>query len=357
MSDLLVWRKKIQEFYAKKSLYIDKGLQFLLGLVTFLLINQNIGVVKSIASPVVSIGLAVICTFLPPIVIVLAAAALVLVHLFMISMGVMGVTALVFMLMFIFYCRFSPNRAIILLITPLAFWLHIPYVIPVACGLALTPVAAVPVSFGTIAYYMLSYVKDSAAALSSAEGVTGQITLFVKAVFMNKELWITVMAFIICIFVVYAVRRRAIDHAWKIAIAAGAIANIIVIAVGNIVMDINVSYVGLILGNLAAIALGFVLEFFLFSVDYTRTEQLQYEDDEYYYFVKAVPKVSIAAPEKTVKKINERREDDESEEIRRKVPKKSAARRPVKRKAAASTEQVLLERSLSKEFGVYGDDD
>ena len=31
---------------------------------------------------------------------------------------------------------------------------------------------------------------------------------------------------------------------------------------------------------------------------------MQFEDDEYYYYVKAVPKMTVAAPEKTVKKIN-----------------------------------------------------
>jgi disulfide oxidoreductase YuzD len=38
-------------------------------------------------------------------------------------------------------------------------------------------------------------------------------------------------------------------------------------------------------------------------VDYTRTERVQFEDDEYYYYVKAVPKNMIAEPKKTVKKI------------------------------------------------------
>ena len=43
-------------------------------------------------------------------------------------------------------------------------------------------------------------------------------------------------------------------------------------------------------------------------MDYTRAEHLQFEDDEYYYYVKAIPKVSVAVREKTVKKINVRQE-------------------------------------------------
>ena len=67
MNDLIVWRDKLQELYAMKSIYIDKAVQFVLALVTFLMINQNIGLMKAVATPVVAVALAVICTFLPPV--------------------------------------------------------------------------------------------------------------------------------------------------------------------------------------------------------------------------------------------------------------------------------------------------
>ena len=46
------------------------------------------------------------------------------------------------------------------------------------------------------------------------------------------------------------------------------------------------------------------LQFFIFSVDYTRTEHVQFEDDDYIYYVKAVPKMSVTTQEINVKKIN-----------------------------------------------------
>jgi hypothetical protein len=70
-------------------------------------------------------------------------------------------------------------------------------------------------------------------------------------------------------------------------------------------MDIQLSYVSLIVGSVVAVIAALIVKFFVFSVDYTRTERLQFEDDEYYYYVKAVPKSSVTIPEKTVKRINE----------------------------------------------------
>ena len=192
MNDLIVWRDKLQELYAMKSIYIDKAVQFVLALVTFLMINQNIGLMKAVATPVVAVALAVICTFLPPVVTAYVAAGLVIVHLFKLSIGVAAAAALIFVVMFIFYCRFTPKKALLLLVTPVAFMLHVPYVVPVACALVLGPISAVPVVFGTIIYYMIECVRTSATAITSADGITRQISLFVKTVFQDKTLWITV---------------------------------------------------------------------------------------------------------------------------------------------------------------------
>ena len=40
-------------------------------------------------------------------------------------------------------------------------------------------------------------------------------------------------------------------------------------------------------GIILAVGAGKVIQFFRFCVDYTRTERVQFEDDEYYYYVKA----------------------------------------------------------------------
>ena len=63
----------------------------------------------------------------------------------------------------------------------------------------------------------------------------------------------------------------------------------------------------IVLGTAAAVVVGLLMEFFLFHLDYTRTERVQFEDDEYYYYVKAVPKVFVPSKNKRVKQINKRK--------------------------------------------------
>src|SRR5699024_6100106 len=113
------------------------------------------------------------------------------------------------------------------------------------------------------------------------------------------------MAVVIGILVVNMVRSRAVSNAWKIASAVGAVVCLIVAAAGNVILEGHISYVSIIVSAVLGIALGIVLEFLFFSVDYSQTENIQFEDDEYYYYVKAVPKVGVSAPEKQVKHITE----------------------------------------------------
>lgn len=355
MDSIYVLRGRLQELYARNSKVFDKVCQFVLAMVTFSVINHNVGFMKAAASPVAALALAVICTFLPLSLTIVMATVLILAHMFSVSLGILIVTAVIFLIMYIFYLRLTPKMALIVLLTPIAFFLKIPYVIPVVCGLVATPISLVAVACGTIVYYMMEYVKKASANISGADAksMLSQGTDYAKQVFQNKEMWIVIVAFVICLFVVYTLRRTSIDHAWKAAILAGAIADVIVIVVGDMALGVHTSYGALIGGSIASILVGLVLELFFFSVDYARSENLQYEDDEYYYYVKAVPKVFVATPEKTVKRINERQETEiiDTEAVRRnsgavsvKTPDKMAEKKAV----AHGSEKSSRKRSPKK---------
>ncbi len=331
MSTLLIWREKLQKIYARYSIYILKGMQFLMGLILFAMINSNIGFMKIASSVFCTIGLAVVCTFFPMIVMLMAATLLVLAHFYALSLPIMLIAAVVFVIMYIFYFRFTPKKAWIVLLSAMAFGLKLPFVVPVVFGLLGTPVWIVPAACGIMAYYMADFVKGSAAALKSvdAEGLAGSLISSAKQILGGKEMWLMIVAVVIGILVVNLVRTRAINHAWKIASAAGAVVCVVVALVGNIMLKGELSYASLVLSAAAGVVLGVALEFLFFCVDYSRTENIQFEDDEYYYYVKAVPKVGVSAPEKKVKHITEDAGN-----------------------ANDNTDDILLTRSLSKELGL-----
>lgn len=349
MSTLFVWREKLQKIYAAYSIYILKGMQFVMSLILFGLINSNIGFMEMASSIFCTVGLAVICTFLPVVVTVFAATALVLVHFYALSMPIAIVSLVIFLLMYIFYFRFTPKKAWLVLLAVIAFGLKIPFVIPVAFGLLGTPVWIVPAACGIIAYYMVDIVKASAAALKSADadGMLSGLTSFTRQVLTGREMWLMIAAVLIGLLVVNLVRTRAVDHAWKIASAAGAAVCVIIASAGNIVLNGSISYIVIIVSAVLGVAVGLVLEFLFFSVDYSRTETVQFEDDEYYYYVKAVPKIGVSVPRKKVKRIT-----DGQPQMTTVIDRE--AQDAIKRQNG-DTDDILLTRSLSKELGLDED--
>ncbi len=305
MTNLLVLREQLKRFYGKYEVYITPALKFVLAFVSFTMINKVIGYMSALNSMAIVLILALLCSFLPLNLTVILAAAVALAHLYAFSLECAVVALAVFLLMFILYFRFSPKDTVVVLLTPLFFILKIPYAVPIAMGLIGTPASAVSVACGVIVYYVIGYMNESASVLNTfdAEGAVEKFRYIIDGVLGNKTMLVVVATFAITIVVVYFIRRLSIDYAWTIAIITGALVNILLLLFGDLMFNTNVSILGLIVGSVVSALLIKVLEFFVFNVDYTRTEMVQFEDDEYYYYVKAVPKNTVATPEKRVKTI------------------------------------------------------
>ncbi len=309
MTSLLVAKQYLKKFYGKFEVYLIPLIKFLLALTSLKLINGSLGFMERINSSTVVLVVALMCSFMPMNFIVIAAAAFVLLHVYVLSLECTVVVLAAFLLMFLLYFRFSPRDTAVVLLTPICFILRIPYVMPIALGLLGTPVSAVSVACGTVAYYLLSYVSGSAATLVSMEGeeMTAKFRFIIDGMLNNREMVVTVAAFAVTITLVYLIRRLSIDYSWTIAIVAGALVNVMVLLIGDLMFDTNVAIGGVIGGTIVSALVALVIQFFAFHVDYSRTEKVQFEDDEYYYYVKAVPKVTVAAPERKVKKINQQK--------------------------------------------------
>ena len=306
MTGLLELKEKLKLMYSRNEVFIIPIAKFLLAFVTLTIINGRIGYMSSIDKlPIVLIA-ALLCSFLPIGFIVFFSAVFSLLHMYALSMEVALVGLCLYLIMFLLFFRFSPKDSLVVILTPILFAVKMPYIMPIAMGLLGTPASVVSVAFGVMIYYFLSHVIASSTAISSMDAgeVTAKLRLLIDGILSNREMVVIIAAFAVTIIVVYLIRRMSADHAWTTAMVAGAITNLVLLLVGDLVYDTNMSVLGAILGTVIALLVAKMLEFFWFCVDYSRTEKVQFEDDDYYYYVKAVPKLTVAAQTKTVKKIN-----------------------------------------------------
>lgn len=315
MTSLLVAKQYLKKFYGKYETYLMPLWKFMLAFISFMMINGRLGFMERINRMTIVLVVALMCSFMPMNFIIIAAAAFILLHVYALSLECAVVVLAAFLLMFLLYFRFSPRDTVIVLLTPICFWMHIPYVIPIAMGLLGTPASAVSTACGTVVYYLLAYVSESTTTLASmeTEEITAKFRFIIDGILNNRTMAVTAAVFAITLILVYLIRRLSVDHSWTIAIIAGALINVMLLLVGDLMFDTNVAIGSVIAGTAAAALIAAVIQFFAFNVDYSRTEKVQFEDDEYYYYVKAVPKVTVAAPERKVKKINQQKKTHSSQ--------------------------------------------
>lgn len=306
MTGLLEIKDKLKKLYSKYEVFILPVVKFLLAFIVLNSLNGKMGYMIRLDNIAIVLIVALMCSFLPTGFMVLFAALFSILHMYALSMEVALVGLCMYLVMFLLFFRFSPRDSLLVILTPLLFALKVPYIIPLAAGLLCAPTAIISVSCGVVVHYLIQTVTVSGPAVKTMgdDEATAKLRLIIDGIVGNREMMVVIASFAITVLVVYLIRRMSIDYAWTIAMIAGAMVNVVILLIGDLMYDINISVIGVLLGSVLALVAAKVIEFFRFCVDYSRTEKVQFEDDEYYYYVKAVPKMSVAAPTKTVKRIN-----------------------------------------------------
>ena len=308
MSKFLMIKEQIKLLYSRHSNYANYILRFLLTLFSLIVITYNVGFNPTFSHPAVIIIISLISAVLPLNIDVIILLLFVLLHLFTLSPEVAIATAIIFFVMYILYFRYTFKEGLVVILLPILFFLKIPYVIPIVMGIIIGPISIVPVTFGTIIYFILAFVsknKTLITNMSTESGIT-KMTMVFEAVFNNKLFLLTFFSFLVIIMLVCIIKKLSIDYATVISIIIGGVANIVIMLLGYIILDLKgtMSVAFMIIGSVISILIAYIVNFIFLSVDYSRSEYAQFEDDEYYYYVKAIPKVNITTKEVNVKRIN-----------------------------------------------------
>lgn len=305
MTTFLEVKQKIKSFYGRYEIYIVPILKFILALISFVWINSTLGFTAALTNPFVVLILALLCSILPVNLILYLSFVLVIGHCYSVGIEVAAFALVLVLFLLILFLRFSSKMNVVMIFTPLAMGIHIPALLPIGSGLMSNPLAAIPAGCGVIFYYFVELVQEQATVLQNQDTeMLQKIKLLSDGLIRNQEMWITVVAFVAVILIVYGIRTRFFDYAWRASIVAGGVTYIFLMLMGSLLLNVQNSILELAIFTVVAILTGILLELFVFGGDYTRTERLEYEDDEYYYYVKAVPKATVATSERNIKKIN-----------------------------------------------------
>ncbi len=303
MNQLLRFKDAILQFVGRYEIYVMAAVRFVIGFAAFRLIVLNTGYMDFLSEYPIALLLALVCCFLPSGVMLFGGAVLILLEFYALSPIICLIVGLIFLIMFCAYLRFTVRKGIYAILTPVLSVLGIPYTMPVATGLFGEPYAVISVICGEITYFMMRHVTESASFYVVTED-TDQAALITRAVsdlLLDPEMYLFLAGFAAAAIVTFCICKLPVTQSHLLAAALGIVTQMVVIGGGEILLGNRMQVTRILLGCIVSFLILLIVSFFTRNLNYARVENVQFEDDEYYYYVKAIPK-RYAVKKRRVKK-------------------------------------------------------
>ena len=292
MDGFLRIKDKCKELYADYDIVIRPVLKFGLAVLSFLVINNELGYLSALNNLFVLMILAVICAILPLNGIVLIGTLLIVAHCFGLGIEVGGFALVLYLLMMLLYFRFVPKDALAMLLTPVAYFCHIPPVVPMSLGQIRGPISALSVVFGIVSWQFVRSVPEVIEPLKSAPDVSLlDVLQAMPNMLITKEMVFEIIIAVVVMLIVVSIRRLGGNHSYEKAIVAGAIVYLVLQLFGGRILGVEVNPGSVIIATIGSLLISYFLMLFYFSADYKASENVEFEDDRYYYRVRVIPKL------------------------------------------------------------------
>ncbi len=307
MNSFIIFRDNIRKaVLAKESLFI-KIWTGIIALVGLLCISANFGYQKTLSQTWVSFVLALVCAFLPVRGMAAVLTIVLLVDLSSLSLQVAMVALGLVVAGYLACAYFRSKNTYNMTTVPVLYCFHAPYAMALGTGLMCSLSEITSLICGTVTAYFLHVIKLNATAILDESSKVNIFTLLREQLLMSRMFYFFLVAMVAMFLVVYFLRLSAIKMSWLVATVAGVGVEFIIMLTGFLLNNAKSEIPGLIIGNVICFAVGFILNYFILDLDYSRIEKVQFEDDDYYYYVTAVPKIRLVSEEKEVKTINHKR--------------------------------------------------
>lgn len=309
-------RERLRTVYQRFSTYFDLLVRIVFGIVVFRVIGKAIGFDARVSQKTICMLLGAVSAFLPAAVMTLLAVAVVLIDVYAVSSILALFVGLVFLILYFLLLRYTPGKSYIAVCAAVFMYWGIPYVLPMLFGITVGPSGIVALACGIIAYYTLHTVKlvytssDASNPDEALQVYKNVANSFVK----NKDMYMIVVVCAVVMFLVYFLRTRKFNYCGEAACAGGIFVSIILFLSSCVMLDVDLDISKIIIFSLLGGIISYVVRFMKLALDYSAVENVQFEDDDYYYYVKAVPKIKITGKVNRIKKITSKEAENTDEE-------------------------------------------
>ncbi|MCM1245467.1 MAG: hypothetical protein NC293_07475 [Roseburia sp.] len=315
MMALLVLKTRIKDLYEKHYKVLRPMLKILIaaGVLSSILYALPFSPgIRYYAVPLV-IVVALFCGFIPDMAVLCIAVAVMIAEVAAASVISAFTFFILIVIYFLLFGRYTDKQSYIVFLIPILWEMNLAYTVPVIAALFLSPAMIPACIAGILIRYFLAGVKQyfllSQSAVDTGNSMEGLQYLF-DYIADNKEMVVYMITFAVAYLLVFAVRKGRYNYASQIGIFVGLVTCMAGVISGEILWSVDSDIKKLVIGVAASALIAYIVQFFRMSLDYTGIRKLQFEDDEYFYYVKAVPKLKVTVVDKTVTRIEEEKGND-----------------------------------------------
>ncbi|MBQ1597810.1 MAG: hypothetical protein VZR32_06310 [Candidatus Weimeria sp.] len=275
--------------------------------------RQMFGFHDLLSSNMILIPLGIICFFVP-----LSAAGLIMMiyttlQVMSLSQSAGVMLFLMFMLSYIFSNAYQARQLTHFVGVTVLYRMHIPYLAPLWAGLFGNISEVTTIICGSVISFYLKTVHDSVPQIADAPDTVNALDL-VQSMVSNPMFFVYELAIVGMFVMVWLFRSSKLKHSWVWAVIFGTLTEFVIMLGGSLFLNDSRGLTQITVGSLVTLIVGILLFFVFQDLDFKRVETVQFSDDEYYYYVTAVPRIRLAEEDKEIKKITGSGEDSEAEE-------------------------------------------
>lgn len=285
-------RIRLLKVYAQHSFVIDAAVRLLLTAAICAFIREACPFLPVLCSIPLLVIISVIAAFLPTQIIPLIGCGLITGQAFGLDLLAGAVSLVLCMILYLLFIRFVPEDSVAAVLTPFAMFFGFDPLVAICCGLRRTTSCIFAVCPGAVLYAFIKMLGREAGTLQGMDpkDYVGKLNLIVTGTFTN-ELAITVLGLAGCLILVCALRKMSANYAPYIAAVMGGVVYLLFLLLGQYVLGIELNLLLALITTGASVAVAELLLLVVLPLDYKKSEYLQFEDDDYYYYVKAIPKL------------------------------------------------------------------
>ncbi len=303
MNTFIRLRDNIRKFILSREMLFLKIWSALVAFVGLMCIKANFGYNKTVSQLWVCILISLVCAFFPIQGVSLVLTLVLIVDLMSLSSQTALVALGIIVIGYLVCAYFRSKNTYNMVAVPICYSFHSPYMMALGAGLLSSISELCSLICGCVIAFFLHIVKDNAAAIIDETSDVSMFALLNEQLLTNKMFYFFLAAMVSMFLVVYYLRMSSIKMSWIVANITGVVVEFIIMLAGYLLTSQKSEIPALLLGNILVLIVGFILNYFILDLDYSRIEKVQFEDDDYYYYVTAVPKIRIVEEDKEIKKI------------------------------------------------------